>query len=123
MWEYGISLDDYPCTSKVLEYFQNEVLPIYNIVVDEDNPVVGKGQYKAFIVSEAELREYIRVNKKKIKEILGDYSEYEPEETDDTPFAEFVLHSDTTLNHVHLFNAELRDWDSDTGEAIYDATL
>lgn len=52
-----------------------------------------------------------------------DYSEYEPEETDDIPLAEFVLHSDTMLNHVHLFNAELRDWDSDTGEAIYDATL
>ncbi|MBR5547947.1 MAG: SH3 domain-containing protein [Clostridia bacterium] len=52
-----------------------------------------------------------------------DYSEYEQEEMDDTPLAEFVLHSDKTLNHVHLFNAELRDWDSDTGEAIYDATL
>lgn len=52
-----------------------------------------------------------------------DYSEYAQEETDDTPLAEFVLHSDTTLNHVHLFNAELRDWNSDTGEAIYDATL
>ena len=52
-----------------------------------------------------------------------DYSEYEQEETDDTPMAEFVLHSDTTLNHVHLFNAELRDWDGDTGEAIYDAAL
>lgn len=52
-----------------------------------------------------------------------DYSEYAPEDTDDIPMAEFVLHSDTTLNHVHLFNAELRDWDSDTGEAIYDATL
>ena len=37
--------------------------------------------------------------------------------------AEFVLHSEETLNHVHLFNAELRDWDSDTGEAIYDAAL
>lgn len=52
-----------------------------------------------------------------------DYSEYAQEETDDIPMAEFVLHSDTTLNHVHLFNVELRDWDSDTGEAIYDATL
>ena len=71
MWEYGISLDDYPCASKVLEYFQNEVLPVYNIIVDEENSVVGKGQYKAFIVSETELREYIRANRKKIKEILG----------------------------------------------------
>jgi len=50
------------------------------------------------------------------------YSEYEQEETAD-PMARFVLHSDTVLNHVHLFNAELRDWDSDTGEAIYDAAL
>ena len=52
-----------------------------------------------------------------------DYSKYEQNETEDTPLAEFVLHSDTVLNHVHLFNAELRDWDSDTGEAIYDAAL
>ena len=52
-----------------------------------------------------------------------DYSEYEQEETDDTPMAEFVLHSEETLNHVHLFNAELRDWDGNTGEAIYDAAL
>ena len=52
-----------------------------------------------------------------------DYSEHEQEETDDTPMAEFVLHSEETLNHVHLFNSELRDWDSDTGEAIYDAAL
>ena len=78
MWEYGISLDDYPCTSKVLEYFQNEVLPVYNIIVDEEIPVVGKGQYKAYIVSETELRELIRANRKKIKEILGNFKEYEP---------------------------------------------
>ncbi len=52
-----------------------------------------------------------------------DYSVYAQEETADIPMAKFVLHSDTTLNHVHLFNAELRDWDSATGEAIYDAAL
>ncbi len=78
MMEYGIFLDEFPCTNKVIEYFKNEVLPVYNIIVDEDNPVVAKGQYKAFIISEPELRELIRVNRKKIKEILGNYREFEP---------------------------------------------
>ncbi len=51
-----------------------------------------------------------------------DYSEYVQEDMG-VPRAEFVLYSDETVNHVHLFSVELRDWDSDSGEAIYDATL
>ena len=78
MMEYGIFLDEFPCTNKVVEYFKNEVLPVYNIIVNEDNPVVDKGHYKAFIISEPELRELIRTNRKKIKEILGNYREFEP---------------------------------------------
>lgn len=59
-----------------------------------------------------------------------DYSEYDyaefglPEGIDeDTPTVEFVLHSDATLNHVHLFNLSLASWDDETGETIFDATL
>ena len=40
----------------------------------------------------------------------------------DTPAVEFVLHSDTTLNHVHLFNLSLVSWDDETGDTMYDAT-
>ena len=42
---------------------------------------------------------------------------------DTVPKVTFVLHSEATINHVHLFRVELRDWDGETGEAIYDATL
>jgi len=50
------------------------------------------------------------------------YSEYEQEDAG-IPRAEFVLHSDTTVNNVHLFNVSLRSLDDETGEAIFDATL
>lgn len=59
-----------------------------------------------------------------------EYSEYDfaefgwPETVDeDTPPVEFVLHSDTTLNHVHVFNLSLVSWDDETGEAAFDAVL
>ncbi len=59
-----------------------------------------------------------------------DYSKYDyaefglPEGMDaDTPTVEFVLHSDTTLNHVHLFNLTLLSWDDVSGDMVYDAAL
>ncbi|MBQ3156956.1 MAG: SH3 domain-containing protein [Clostridia bacterium] len=59
-----------------------------------------------------------------------DYSQYDfaefglPEGIDaDTPAVEFVLHSDMTLNHVHLFNVCPVSWDDETGDTVYDATL
>jgi hypothetical protein len=39
------------------------------------------------------------------------------------PRAEFVLYSDAPVNNVHLFSLSLRSMDSDTGEAVFDATL
>jgi hypothetical protein len=56
-----------------------------------------------------------------------DYSEYDACEYEPVdaaiPKLKFVLHSDETVNHVHLFSISLCSWDSETGEAIYDATL
>ena len=59
-----------------------------------------------------------------------DYSTYNyaefglPEGMDaDTPTVEFVLYSDETLNHVHLFNLSLVSWDIETGDAAFEATL
>lgn len=39
------------------------------------------------------------------------------------PRAEFVLYSDKTVSHVHLFSVSLRSCDSETGEAVFDARL
>ena len=36
---------------------------------------------------------------------------------------QFVLYSDETVSHVHLFSISMRTLDDMTGEAIYDATL
>jgi len=59
-----------------------------------------------------------------------DYSKYDfaefglPDGVDaDTPAVEFILHSDATLNHVHLFNLTLLSWDDASGDTVYDATL
>ena len=49
------------------------------------------------------------------------YSEYVQEEQEER--AEFVIHSDKTINHVHLFSVSLRSMDDETGEAIFDGTL
>ena len=56
-----------------------------------------------------------------------DYSSCEFEaywEADDVvPKLPFVLYSDETINHVHLFSIEMTDCDYETGEALYAATL
>ena len=56
------------------------------------------------------------------------YSEYESDEymeadAEDLPKVHFILYSDETVNHVHLFSISMRSWDDETGEVIYDATL
>jgi len=54
-----------------------------------------------------------------------DYAEFGlPEGMDaDMPAVEFVLHSDVTLNHIHLFDLSLMSWDDETGDTVYSATL
>lgn len=56
-----------------------------------------------------------------------DYSEYDHTQymliDEDTPRLEFVLHSDTAVNHVHLFSVSLASVNDETGEAVYDAVL
>ena len=57
-----------------------------------------------------------------------DYSVYESDEymeadAEDRPKVHFVLYSDETVNHVHLFSISMRSRDDDTGDVIYDATL
>lgn len=52
-----------------------------------------------------------------------EYDEYMEADSVDLPKVHFVLYSDETLNHVHLFSIAMRSWDDMTGEVIYDATL
>ena len=57
-----------------------------------------------------------------------DYNVYEYEdfmEADDPelPKVTLVLHTDTTIHHVHLFSVFLSSWDERTGDAVYEATL
>ena len=52
-----------------------------------------------------------------------EYDEYMEADAEDLPKVQFVLYSDETVNHVHLFSVSMRSWDDMTGEAIYDATL
>ncbi len=52
-----------------------------------------------------------------------EYDEYMEADSVDLPKVHFVLYSDETLNHVHLFSISMRSWDDMTGEMIYDATL
>ena len=52
-----------------------------------------------------------------------EYDEYMEADSDDLPKVHFILYSDETVNHVHLFSISMRSWDDMTGEVIYDATL
>ena len=52
------------------------------------------------------------------------YSEYAYEaEGEELPWVNFVLHADKTVNHVHLFSAEVMSMDEETGEAEIELTL
>ena len=52
-----------------------------------------------------------------------EYDEYMEADAEDLPKVHFILYSDETVNHVHLFSISMRSWDEATGEVIYDATL
>ena len=52
-----------------------------------------------------------------------EYDEYMEADSEDLPKVHFILYSDETVNHVHLFSIAMRSWDDATGEVIYDATL
>lgn len=52
-----------------------------------------------------------------------EYDEYMEADAEDLPKVHFILYSDETVNHVHLFSISMRSWDDATGEVIYDATL
>lgn len=52
-----------------------------------------------------------------------EYDEYMEADAEDLPKVHFILYSEETVNHVHLFSISMRSWDDTTGEVIYDATL
>lgn len=52
-----------------------------------------------------------------------EFGEYMEADAEDLPKVHFILYSDETVNHVHLFSITMRSWDDTTGEVIYDATL
>ena len=52
-----------------------------------------------------------------------EYDEYMEADAEDLPKVHFILYSDETVHHVHLFSISMRSWDDATGEVIYDATL
>ena len=61
-----------------------------------------------------------------IKDYDHNYFEYDAYmEADDPelPKVEFVLYSDTTVNHVHLYSISMVSWDDVTGDVAYEATL
>ena len=61
-----------------------------------------------------------------IKDYDHNYFEYDAYmEADDPelPKVEFVLYSDTTVNHVHLYSVSMVSWDDVTGSVVYEATL
>ena len=55
--------------------------------------------------------------------IYFEYADYMEADDPELPKATFVLHTDTTIHHVHLFSVSLNSWDEDTGDEFYEATL
>jgi len=52
-----------------------------------------------------------------------EYIDYMEADDPELPKVEFVLYSDTTISHVHLFSVTMTSWDDETGDAVYEATL
>lgn len=52
-----------------------------------------------------------------------EYLDYMEADDPELPKVEFVLYSDTTISHVHLFSVTMTSWDDETGDAVYEATL
>lgn len=68
--EYGHCIEDFPGLSEVLEYMDKEALPVFNVIVDEDNVVCNAGEYKIHILNLDELKRVVKINKKEIISIL-----------------------------------------------------
>ena len=52
-----------------------------------------------------------------------EYIDYMEADDPELPKVEFILYSDTTISHVHLFSVTMTSWDDDTGDEVYEATL
>lgn len=52
-----------------------------------------------------------------------EYADYMEADDPELPKVTFVLYTDTTLHHVHLFSVSLSSWDEETGDEVYEATL
>lgn len=52
-----------------------------------------------------------------------EYDDYMEADDPELPKVEFVLYSDTAVNHVHLFSVSMSSWDEATGDTVYEATL
>ena len=52
-----------------------------------------------------------------------EYIDYMEADDPELPKVEFVLYSDTTISHVHLFSVSMTSWDDETGEEVYEAIL
>lgn len=52
-----------------------------------------------------------------------EYDDYMAADDPELPKAEFVLYSDATVSHVHLFSVSMTSWDDETGDATYEAVL
>ena len=52
-----------------------------------------------------------------------EYADYMAADDPELPKVTFVLYTDTTINHVHLFSVSMSAWDEEHGEDVYEATL
>ena len=52
-----------------------------------------------------------------------EYDDYMEADDPELPKVEFVLYSDTAVNHVHLFSVSMSSWDEATGDTVYEAIL
>ena len=52
-----------------------------------------------------------------------EYADYMEADDPELPKVTFVLYTDTTINHVHLFSVSPSAWDEETGDEVFEATL
>ena len=52
-----------------------------------------------------------------------EYNDYVEANDPELPKARFVLYSDTTIMHVHLFSVSMIAWDEENGDETYEAVL
>lgn len=73
LYEGAFSISGDRVLTAVMEYFDQEILPTYNVIVEEDSPLAKAGAYKMHIVDleEGNLRELVRKNKAGIKAVIA----------------------------------------------------